>query len=76
MTSDFYSYPQRSDTDVLLPDEPVRLLTTGGRHGHVCILRATLHTSNCKIHLFITSPICLFPTKPKGLTDVQPFCCW
>lgn len=27
-----------------------------GRHGHICILEATLHTSNCIIHLFITSP--------------------
>ena len=28
----------------------------GGGHGHICILKATLHTSNCMIHLFITSP--------------------
>lgn len=39
------------------------VLTTGevgggrwGGHGHICILKATLHTSNCMIHLFITSP--------------------
>lgn len=43
------------------------LLTSGGvgGHGQICILKATLHTSNCMIHLFITTLICLFPRISK-----------
>lgn len=49
----------------------------GGRHGQICI-EATLHTSKCMIHLFITTPLYVyFQEYPnKGLTDVQPFCYW